>query len=167
MSYSIHIHNFQKCIPISSVFLEKVVLNILERQGIHKADLSIVMMTDRRIHALNKKFLKHDFPTDVITFDLSEGELSRKKRFQTRIIDGEIYVSAVTAARQAKKIVRPAKQELVLYIVHGILHLLGYDDHTADDRKKMREKEEEILFEIGDLSAENSRKVKGENSKKR
>lgn len=166
MKYSIHIHNFQKRIPVSSVFLKKVVLNILERQGIHKADLSIVMMTDRGIHALNKKFLKHDFPTDVITFDLSEGELSRKERFQTRVIDGEIYVSAVTAARQARELARPAQQELVLYIVHGILHLLGYDDHTAADRKKMREKEKEILFEIGDLSDENARKGKSENPKK-
>lgn len=145
MPYSIHIHNYQKRIPVQSAGLKRNIQKILEKEGVRQAELSVVVVTDRKIHSINRKFLIHDFPTDVISFDLSDEEVSRKKRFRTKEVEGEIYVSAVTAACKARELGVEPKQELLLYIVHGILHLLGYDDHTAADRKKMREKEKEVL----------------------
>ena len=145
MPYAIHIHNSQKCIPVAIPDLTKTIDAILRKENLRSADLSVVIVTDRKIHEINKKFLGHDYPTDVVTFDLSEGELSRTRRFKTSRLEGEIYVSAVTARRNAGHFKNSPEQELLLYIVHGILHLLGYDDHSAKDRKAMREKEKEIL----------------------
>lgn len=145
MSYSIKIHNQQKCISLNQFHIKKIVQKILEEEELLQVDLSVVIVTDRKIHEINKKFLNHDFPTDVVTFDLFDEELSRKRKFQIKNIDAEIYVSAVTAARKAREFGLDPEQELLLYIVHGILHLIGYDDHTAIDRKRMREKEKEVL----------------------
>jgi len=148
MSYTIHIHNHQKSISVREADFKKIIASVLNKEKIRQADLSIVVVTDRAIHSINRKFLGHDYPTDVVTFDLSDQELSRTKRFKTKVVEGEIYVSAVTARRNASQFKTDPKSELVLYIIHGILHLLGYDDHSAKDKKKMREKEREILGRI-------------------
>ena len=103
-----------------------------------QAKLSIVFVTDRKIHALNKQYLNHDYPTDVLTFDMSE----KKGR---GIIEGEIIVSATTARCNAKEYRISPEQELFLYVIHGVLHLLGYDDHSVSGRNKMRKKEKEII----------------------
>ena len=148
MSYAIHIHNSQKTIPVRETELKKTIAFILKHLNIRSADLSVVIVTDRKIHEINRKFLGHDYPTDVVAFDLSDKELSRTRRLKTRRVEGEIYVSAVTARRNAARFKARPAQELTLYIVHGILHLLGYDDHSAKDKKVMREKEQEILEEV-------------------
>ncbi len=145
MPHTITLNNQQKCLRLDAVFLERVIGNVLRSQRITRAELSVVIVTDRAIHALNRRFLGHDYPTDVVTFDLSERETSRRNRRKVRSLDGEIYVSAVTALRQARERGLDPKQELILYIVHGILHLLGYDDHSPRDRKAMRKKEKEII----------------------
>lgn len=140
MPYTIHIHNLQKRVPVDIRYFEKAVRKVLQQIGsCCQADLSIVIMTDRGIRLLNFKYLDHDFPTDVLAFDLS-GDAAGKKQ-----LEGEIYVSAPTAARQARAFGMTVDEELLLYMVHGILHLSGYDDHTAPGRKKMRAEEQRIL----------------------
>jgi len=148
MLYTIHIHNVQKRISAPPDLFRKQIHQMLKSQGVLKADLSVVITTDRGIRAINKKFLDHDYATDVVTFDLSAGEMSRQKRARIKEIEGEVYVSAVTAARQARVYGLLPHDELLLYITHGILHLLGYDDHTTPDRKTMRRKEKEILNSV-------------------
>ena len=97
-------------------------------------------MTDARIKALNKKYLKKDVATDVLAFDFLEKKSRNKKE-----LFGEIIISTSAACRQAKVFKNSRERELTLYIIHGILHLLGFDDHRPADIKKMRAREEALL----------------------
>ena len=89
---------------------------------------------DREIRRLNKKFLNHDHVTDVISFGLNEKDLL-----------GEIVVSADTARRVSEELRIPFKEELARYLVHGTLHLLGYDDKNKKEFQRMHARQEEIL----------------------
>ena len=101
--------------------------------------MSLVFVTDQKIQSIHKKYLKRNTPTDVITFDLREG---RKRK---RVMDGEIVISAQTALRQAKEYGTTPFEELVLYAIHGVLHLLGYDDYSPADIKRMRAQESRLM----------------------
>lgn len=107
----------------------------------HKAQLSAVFVTDRKIRSLNKEFLQRDCSTDVLAFDYT---------VQHHKLDGEIVISATTAYKNARKFGTSSYEELILYVVHGILHLLGYDDHRAKDTKKMRAREKKLMLMIND-----------------
>ena len=91
-------------------------------------ELSIVFVGLKRMRRINKKYLGHDYATDVLTFD-----------------HGEIIVCPRTAAHNAKRHGNTVDQELILYVMHGLLHLAGYDDKTAEDKRRMREKERELM----------------------
>ena len=104
-----------------------------------KAQINIEITGDKKIVAVNKKFLKKSSVTDVISFDVSEG---REKIF-------DIIVNAQLAKRQAKTRGHSAEAELALYILHGLLHNLGFDDMTARKSAKMHETEDDILRKSG------------------
>ncbi len=113
---------------------------ILEREGVVDASISIAIVDDSTIHALNRQFLSHDYATDVLSFLLSEpGET----------LEGEVVISVDTATRQAARFGWQTKEELLLYLVHGLLHLVGYDDTTAAKREVMRGKERDYLTALG------------------
>ena len=136
----IEIKNQQRKIPLIPCRIIKTAKRILTHEGVQQACLSIVFVTDRKIKALNKKYLNSSRPTDVLAFDYSFfSVVSREKR-----IDGEIIISTVTACKNAKRFQTSPHHELTLYVIHGILHLLGYDDHTPRDRKNMRKKERKL-----------------------
>lgn len=99
--------------------------------------ISIIFCDNRFISAINKKFLKHLGPTDVISFPL-------KDTYDPDYL-GEIIVSVEEAVKSAKKLNCPWQDELFLYVVHGILHLLGYKDYTLYQRKLMQKKQESVL----------------------
>ena len=84
------------------------------------------------MRAINKKYLGHDYVTDVLTFDLGEGQ-------------GEIIICPRVAAAQALAHQSSTEKEIILYLIHGILHLAGFDDHFAKDILKMRSMEKELL----------------------
>ncbi len=108
-----------------------------------------MFVTNCGIRILNKKFLGHDYATDVLAFDLTDGEISRQRgRKKFCQIEGEIIISAMKASENARKFETSPQEELVLYVVHGILHLLGYDDHRQSDIKRMRKKEQEVMAYI-------------------
>ncbi len=134
----IEIKNLQTKIPISLLSIKAVIRKILKKEGIIPACLSIVFVTNRKMKAMNKKYLRHDYATDVITFDLRECK-------DPKVMNGEIIISAEMAANNAREFGVPVKKEIVLYVVHGILHLLGYDDHSPSQIKKMRAKEQELM----------------------
>ena len=123
---------------LSPTLVQVRVLDMLKRAKIRRGSLSIVFLTDRAMRALNRKALGHDYVTDVITFDLSMGTAPDS-------IDGEIYVCPVEARRNAARYGEPLEREVFRYIAHGILHLLGYDDATADDRDLMHQLEDRLL----------------------
>ena len=110
----------------------------MARSGVRGAELSIVFVPGRVIRRLNKSSLGHDYVTDVITFDLSE-------RSDGGSVDGEIYICLEEARRNARAYGEPLGRELLRYVAHGILHLLGQDDVTARQRALMRAREDELL----------------------
>jgi len=91
--------------------------------------IGIIVVTDRRIRTINRRYLDHDFATDVVTFDLSDTRSSP--------LDGEIYISYDRAAIQARRYGVSIDNEVLRLIAHGVLHLLGYDDATVAERHKM------------------------------
>jgi probable rRNA maturation factor len=95
--------------------------------------LSIVLVDDSEIQKLNNEFLGKAFPTDVIAFPFPDAQDE---------IWGEIYISVDRAREQAKQYRVSYLEELVRLVIHGILHLLGYNDQIESDRKKMKEKED-------------------------
>jgi probable rRNA maturation factor len=96
--------------------------------------------------ALNKKFLGRAYATDVLAFDLTD-DIKQDKN--PKEISGEVIISTDAVKKNTKEFQTSYAHELALYIIHGILHLLGYDDHKPADIKKMRNKEQELLGVLG------------------
>lgn len=142
------IENQQKIIPLNTAILRKIVQKILRHEKISRASLSFVFVTDQKIRSLHKKYLNKDSATDVLTFDFQE-ETPKGKRL--KMLEGDIVISAVTAGKNAKSFKTTPHYEIVLYVAHGILHLLGYDDHSPNDIKKIRAKEQELMALVKSL----------------
>jgi len=147
------ITNLQKKIPLQTNQIKNIVLEILRYQKIQKSVLSVVFVSSQKIRALNKKFLNRSYATDVLAFDLSgNGSVGKKSlKISPEQITGDIIISTDAVKQNSLKFKTSESHELVLYIVHGILHLLGYDDHNDSDIKRMRLKEQEILSHLGPL----------------
>lgn len=103
-------------------------------EGIKKAQISIIILDDNEIRELNNRFLKHDYPTDVLSFDLGNEEQ-----------EGELYIGIDTASLNAKEYKVSLRNELMRVVCHGILHLAGYDDQSNDERREMTERENYYL----------------------
>jgi probable rRNA maturation factor len=147
MAVTVAIQNKQKKIPIRPHRVKSFIQALLQSEKILSADLSICLVTDSEMRFLNRKFHGHDDATDVLAFDLrDEGPLCRLSKSEPRRLEGEIIVSTMTAARNARTFESSPQSELALYLIHGLLHLLGYDDHGSTARiRKMRQKEQELL----------------------
>ncbi len=128
---TINVANLQKKVRLSPQRIQKILTAILRRERIQDVSLSVVFVTARKIRALNQKFLKHSYPTDVLAFNLKDV--------------WEIVVSTDAAVQNAKRFKTSVQKEITLYLIHGILHLLGYNDHNSKDVQKMREKERELV----------------------
>jgi probable rRNA maturation factor len=114
---------------------------VLMGEGRRNASISIALVDEASIHALNRVHLSHDWPTDVISFTLSNPD--------DPILAGELVVSAEMAVATAIEDGVQPRDELALYIVHGLLHLCGYDDSTDAEAAEMRRREDEILTGSG------------------
>lgn len=113
---------------------------IVEQFGLRELSASIAVVDDPTIHELNRQHLDHDWPTDVISFVFSSLE---------GVVDGEVIASADTARRLSTVAGWSAEDELLLYIVHGLLHLAGLDDIQAEERQQMRLAEMRCLQALG------------------
>lgn len=98
-------------------------------------NVSIIFCSDNYILDVNQRYLGHDYFTDIITFDYCEGDR----------LSGDLFISVDSVRENALEYGTEFKDELNRVIVHGILHLIGYDDHTEDEVKTMREKENYYL----------------------
>ncbi len=139
MKFEIHIFNDTERKFIPKAKMQRVVENVLRGEKwrgkpIQSASVSIVLVNDAKIHAMNKEFLQHDYPTDIITFPLEE-----------ETIDGELYISLDTAARQAEEYGVSLTNELMRLAAHGTLHLVGYDDVSTEERKEMSRLEDTYI----------------------
>jgi rRNA maturation RNase YbeY len=115
--------------------IKELVADVLKSNKIVNAEVNIIYVNDDTILDINKKFLKHNYVTDVITFDLGE----------VKKLIAEIYISADTAERQTKDYKVSLKNELKRLAVHGALHLAGYDDTTKAQRAQMTKLENKFL----------------------
>lgn len=102
-------------------------------------ELSFALVDDAEMAELHARFSGVEGPTDVLSFELLE----------TPVLVGEVVISADTARREAARRGHPAYDEVVLYAVHGVLHLLGHDDHDPVARRRMRRAERATLAELG------------------
>lgn len=117
-------------------FLRKMV----KAEGLELGSLNLVFCTDPILLDINKRFLSHDFYTDIITFDLSD---------TADRIDGEIYISADRVRENARELSLSFRAELHRVIFHGVLHLCGYGDKTPVEKQTMRRLESKYLRKYG------------------
>lgn len=120
-----------------------LVKNVLKAEKIKTANINVVFENDEFILYLNKNYLKHNWITDVISFSFNDDEK----------IDGEIYIGVQQAERQAKEYGVGFDEEISRLVIHGVLHLIGYDDIKLTERKKMRYKENLYLKKFKKINA--------------
>lgn len=115
----------------TSKWLKLVAESEIRRLG----DVSVIFCSDPYILDVNLKYLQHDYFTDIITFDYCEGDT----------LSGDLFISIDSVRENAAFYKTEFEEELNRVIVHGVLHLIGYDDHTEADKKEMRSKENYYL----------------------
>ncbi len=142
-SLKIRIRNHQRKITINIKTLIHLARQVLKRKGLRNAELSIVFVGKQRIRALNKKFRKKDRPTDVLAFSMREGE---DARLHPQVL-GDVVICPQIAKEAARTYHHTTGQEIELYLIHGLLHLLGYDDSRAKSRALMEKEQLMILRE--------------------
>ncbi|MCY3006031.1 MAG: rRNA maturation RNase YbeY [Planctomycetota bacterium] len=128
-----------RCVKLPKRTIEQAVAQIASDYGWQDGEISIAIVDDAQIHQINLQYLNHDYPTDVISFDTTESET---------FLEGEVIASADTAHRIATQNGWLASHELLLYIIHGMLHVIGLEDATEAQAKKMRAHEKHYLEAI-------------------
>ncbi len=116
---------------VNSRWLRLVAESEIRRVG----DISIIFCSDNYILDINQRYLQHDYFTDIITFDYCEGDK----------LSGDLFVSVDSVKANSEEYGTEFEDELNRVMVHGVLHLIGYDDHTDEDIKVMRQKENYYL----------------------
>jgi probable rRNA maturation factor len=122
--------------------LRKLVKAVCNRFKLSKATVSIAIVDDAESARVNAEFLNSNSPTDCISFDLSDNDKDVPKTF-------DLVVNAERAVKEAGLRGHSGEAELALYITHGLLHNLGFDDSTPERAKKMHDTEDEILQQQG------------------
>jgi len=128
----------EQSMKVDETQLIEAVENVIDDSDFHFGSVSIAIVDDPTIHALNVQYLQHDYPTDVLSFPLSRDSANG-------ILEGEIVVSTDTASELAKQFDWPMQHELLLYVIHGTLHLVGFDDKNEESRQEMRAAEAKQL----------------------
>ncbi len=126
------------------IFNNNWLKSVAGSEGKRVGDIGIIFCSDRRILEINLKYLKHDYYTDIITFDYCEGD----------ILSGDLFISIDSVRENSAFYGTLFEDELNRVMVHGILHLIGYDDHSESDIAVMRERENHYLDVRNSLLAE-------------
>lgn len=124
-------------IPVEKT--NQIVKNLFSDYNVETALVNLIYVDDKEIHEINKKFLDHDYPTDVITFVLEEDEN-----------EADIIIGVETALENSKQYNATHESELLRLVAHGVLHLLGYDDHSDEEREAMHELENKYLGTVNE-----------------
>jgi probable rRNA maturation factor len=131
----------QETVPIDRGRMREVVRAVLDGEGIADAEISLAFVDNETIHRLNKRYLDHDEPTDVLSFPLGEPK--------ARKLAGELVIGAEVARAVSAEHGHDVQAELALYVIHGLLHLCGHDDHDAAGAGAMRQRERHYLAQLG------------------
>lgn len=132
----IEVANEQTLLDIDKSLLKKVARRVLTDHGVNLCEVSIAVVNNETIHALNRQYLQHDYATDALSFVFEKDENS---------LTGEVIVSAEMAIDRCQEFRWQAENELLLYVVHALLHLVGYDDQDAKNRVEMKRAEQLYL----------------------
>ncbi len=137
----------QEIVPIDRGRMRKIVRAVLNGESVTDAEISLAFVDNPTIHQLNKRFLDHDEPTDVLSFPLSD---SGSKK-----LIGELVIGAEVAQAEARSRGHDVQAELALYVIHGLLHLCGYEDKSSSAAQEMHGRERHYLQLLGfaDISA--------------
>lgn len=130
--------NLHKGFSVNERRLKGLLGNVARRVGLKERALTFIFIGQRAIRRLNRTFTGRDCPTDVLSFPIDVGSLR----------GGDIFISLDAAKKNAAAFSSTVEREAVLYAVHGMLHLAGYNDGTARDRAGMRRAEEDLLGRI-------------------
>ena len=130
------IYDIEETADLDDDWLNSICKNIMIDKNQNTATISIILTTDKKLLQLKNQYFQEDVLTDVITFNLEEDGDS---------IDGEIYISLNQVLENAKEFKQDTGRELKRVIIHGCLHLLGYDDQTPEEKKTMTRMEDHYL----------------------
>ncbi len=143
---SIEISNEQQCVPIDTEQLQKTIKHVLHTCNIEEGTISIAVVDDTAIYALKQQYYGKSQVTDVLSFDLREETANPPS---DHALDCEVVVNAQRAQQTSQERNQDAQAELNLYVVHGLLHQLGYDDQESRQAEIMHRKEDQLLEELG------------------
>lgn len=139
----IAVKNLQKKISIYPKKIKNLALGILSKEGVRKTgEITISFVNDRKIRGLNLRYLGKDRPTDVLAFNITEAPYISKDIF------ADIVISTDTAIRNARIFKTSRPYELYLYVIHGLLHILGYEDKSKKEKTAMHKKEAFLMERI-------------------
>jgi len=147
----------QQLLQFDAADMRQLATRVLAEHQISAAEIHVLLVDNPTIHALNVAHLEHDFPTDVITFPLND-EDQQPPEFP---LEGEIVISTEMAAEMAGESGWSAENETKLYLIHGLLHLCGYDDLTEQAQSEMRARELEMLHHLGITPSETDPRWQG------
>lgn len=132
--HDINVFNVSSAKPLPRKKIIDALLKTFKSEEAGEARVNVIFMNDDEIHEMNKKYLDHDYPTDVLSFPLHD-----------EIVEGEIYISVDTARIQAEEYGVSLTNELRRLAVHGALHLIGYEDADEESRRRMHELENKYI----------------------
>ena len=136
--FDISILNLLSEFKIDKRLITRIINNIFVDHNFKKANINVVLTDDNDIIGLNKQYLGIDTTTDVLSFVI---EMNKEKN----ILEGEVYASLQQIERQARDYNINFENELLRIVIHGILHLVGYDDQLIKEKQQMTEKENYYL----------------------
>jgi probable rRNA maturation factor len=134
--------NRQRARPLNLPLLRRLTRQMLQTElGIHDYQLGIHFVEAKEMASLNRKFLQHEGSTDIITFDHGAPDSPAP-------LHGEIFISVPDAVKQAREFGTTWQSEIVRYIIHGLLHLRGFDDLQPRKRREMKREENRLLLKM-------------------
>lgn len=143
---SIEIANEQQAVPVDAGQLQKTIQHVLHACDVQEGTVSIAVVEDTAIGMLQQKYYGTAEKTDVLSFNV---RMETEPPPQEPFLDCEVVVNAQQAQRVSQENNQDAQAELNLYVVHGLLHQLGYDDQEPDQAERMHQKEDQLLEELG------------------
>ena len=141
----VHVNEAQR-VGVSTEEVERAVRETLSSEGVTEGEISVTFLSDAQIQELNRQYLDHDFPTDVLSFALHE---------EGESILGDVYIGSDHARRQASELGVPLEEEVARLAIHGSLHVLGYQHPEGADREdsELFRRQEIILRSISQRPA--------------
>jgi len=146
MSLELDICDDQNALDVDKQMIRQTVEYVVKHFCLNPVTISLAIVDDRAIQELKGRYFGETFATDVISFDLRD---AANGAVETDSLDCEVVVNAQRAQRQAREKRTDPQAELNLYIMHGLLHQLGFDDATTEQSQVMHQKEDELLEQLG------------------